>query len=150
MGPDGKQLGIFPISQAIGLAKQLGYDLVEVAPNVRPPVCRIVDSGKFIYEQSKKEKKKKHSSSQMKEIRFSSKIGEHDYNFKVKHIRNFLEKGHRVKVSVFFRGREITHSERGKEILDKVTDEVRDIAKIDKFPSIDGRYMTMILVPEQH
>ncbi len=151
IGSDGKQLGIMAPQQALDIAKRTKLDLVEVAADAKPPVCRILNYGKYLYEQDKKAKKskKKQHTVQVKGVRFSSKIGEHDYNFKVNHVRKFLEKGNKVKVWVFFRGREITHQEIGREILDRIADDVSDIGEVEQAGTMEGRMMTMLLAPEK-
>lgn len=131
-------------------AAEYGLDLVEVSPNSRPPVCRIMDFGKFKYELSKKDKlaKKKQHTFQMKEMRFRPKIEEHDYQFKTKHVRAFIESGNKVKVFVIFRGREMAHTEYGQKILDRVKVDMDDIALIDVEPKLEGRNLSMILSPK--
>jgi len=128
---------------------ELGLDLVEVAPNSRPPVCRILDFGKFKYELSKKDKaaKKKQHTFQMKEMRYRPKIDNHDFEFKTRHVREFLESGSKVKTFVMFRGREMAYVEQGRKILDRVAEEVSDISSVEMEPKLDGRKMTMVLVP---
>lgn len=147
---DGNQLGIMSVPEALDVAKSKGLDLVEVAPSADPPVCRIMDYGKFRYEQQKKqqEAKKKQTTIQLKEIKFRPKTDEHDFQTKVKHIRRFLSAGDRCKVTIFFRGREIVHKDRGKEILDRVVQELSDIAKVEQTPTFEGRTMSLILAPE--
>ncbi len=124
-------------------------DLVEVAPNSRPPVCRILDYGKYKYELSKKDRqaKKRQHSVQLKEMRYRPKIDEHDFQFKTKHVRNFIESGSKVKAFVLFKGREMAHTELGRIILDRVAEELNDIATVDIPPKQDGRNMSMVLVP---
>jgi translation initiation factor IF-3 len=150
IGPDGAQLGIIPIGEALKRANEYHLDLVEVAPNSKPPVCRIMDFGKYKYELSKKDRlaKKKQHSFQLKEMRFRPKIEEHDYQFKTKHVRSFLESGNKVRVFVFFRGREMTHIEFGRDILDRVMKDMEDIANVDVEPKMEGRNMSMILSPK--
>ncbi|RME01985.1 MAG: translation initiation factor IF-3 [Calditrichaeota bacterium] len=145
---DGKQLGIMPISQALRLAEEQELDLVEVAPNSNPPVCRIMDFGKYKYEQSKKEKsnKKKQVSMQVKEIRLRPKIEEHDYEFKTKHARKFLEAGNKVKATVIFRGREMAYQQFGRELLNRMIEDLSDIAKVAREPIMEGRQMVVYLV----
>jgi len=128
---------------------ELGLDLVEVAPNSRPPVCRILDFGKFKYELSKKDKaaKKKQHTFQMKEMRYRPKIDNHDFEFKTRHVREFLESGSKVKTFVMFRGREMAYVEQGRKILDRVAEELSDISSVEMEPKLDGRKMTMVLVP---
>ncbi len=146
---DGEQLGILSKDEAIRTAQERGLDLVEVAPNADPPVCRIMDFGKYKYQQQKKqqEAKKRQSVVQLKEIKVRPKTDEHDYQTKLKHIRRFLEDGDRVKVTVFFRGREIVHKDRGLTILQRVMAETEDIAKVEQEPRSEGRTMNMFLVP---
>ncbi|MCM8758744.1 MAG: translation initiation factor IF-3 [Candidatus Omnitrophica bacterium] len=146
---DGKQLGIFPREQAIMMAKDRLMDLVEIVPNANPPVCRILDFKRFLYEQKKKEKeaKKRQRATQMKEIRLRPEISEHDYNFKKQHIEEFLKEGHRVKVSVAFKGREILHKERGYKILQKLINDLGPIAKVEKSPHEEGRFLNVIIIP---
>jgi len=131
------------------MAKERLMDLVELVPNANPPVCRILDFKRFLYEQKKKEKeaKKKQKAVQMKEIRLRPEISEHDYNFKKQHIEDFLKQGHRVKVSVAFRGREILHKERGYSILQKLINDLGPIAKVERSPREEGRFLNVILIP---
>lgn len=146
---DGKQLGIVPRDQAIAMAKERLMDLVEIVPNTNPPVCRILDFKRFLYEQKKKEKeaKKKQRATQMKEIRLRPEISEHDYNFKKQHIEEFLKEGHRVKVSVAFKGREILHKERGYRILQRLINDLGSVAKVEKSPQEEGRFLNVIIIP---
>ena len=145
----GEQLGILNRNQAIDIAKEKGLDLVEVAANAEPPVCKIMDYGKYKFEQKKKkqEAKKKAAVVQVKEIKVRPKTDEHDYQTKLKHIRRFLESGDRCKVTVFFRGREIVHKDRGLAILERAMEDTRDIAKVDQMPRAEGRTLHMLLVP---
>ncbi len=131
------------------MAQEQGYDLVEVSPNAEPPVCRIMDFGKFKYEQQKKkqEAKKNQAVVQIKEIKVRPKTDDHDYETKVRHIRRFLEAGDRCKVSVFFRGREIVHKDRGEAILDRIIEDTSDIAKVEQEARTEGRMLQMLLVP---
>ncbi len=151
IGPDGDQIGIIPTSEALQRAVGLGLDLVEVAPNSRPPVCRILDYGKYKYELSKKDKaaKKKQHTFQMKEMRYRPKIDNHDFDFKTRHVREFIESGSKVKVFVMFRGREMAYTERGEQILRRVAEVLADVASIEMEPRLDGRNMTMVLCPSQ-
>jgi len=138
-----------PLHEALRLVDATGLDLVEVAPEAQPPVCRIMDYGKFRYEQRKKTHgAKKHGVVDIKEVKMGSRTDPHDIEHKVKNIRNFIDKGQRVKVSIFFRGREITHPELGKEILVGVSKQVTDIAKVDIEPRLEGRSMAMLLTPK--
>lgn len=145
----GEQLGVMPSAKALALARERGYDLVEVAPQTEPPVCRLLDYGKFKYEQTKKEHeaRKRQKSVFLREVRFRPKIGKHDIEFKMRTIRKLLAEGDKVKVSVLFRGREITHPHLGKEILDNVANELHDVATVEKSPEMDARRMIMILNP---
>lgn len=147
---DGGQVGIIPTTEALERAREIGLDLVEIAPTSKPPVCRIMDYGRYKYEQSKKDKlaKKKQHTSQLKEMRYRPKIDEHDYDFKTKHVRGFLESGCKVKAFVFFRGREMAHQDLGRRVLDRLIDEMKDIANVDIKPTMEGRKMNMILAPK--
>ena len=146
---DGKQSGIMPLGEALRLAEGKELDLVEVSPTATPPVCRIMDYGKFRYLQKKKvqESRKNQTQVLLKEVKLGSRTSEHDLDFKVNHIRRFLEKKQRVKVSVLFRGREITHPEIGREMLDKVVDKVQDIGSLDGQARMEGRNMSVLVVP---
>ena len=146
---EGNMVGEIPTVDAQRMALEAGLDLVEVAPNVRPPVCRIMDYGKFKYEQQKKKKESsKHHQVQLKEIRLRPKTGDHDIQFKIKRARSFLEHRDKVKINILFRGRENAHHDRGREILQNIIGELEDIAKVEKPPSMDGgRMMSTILAP---
>ncbi len=130
-------------------AQEQGLDLVEVAANADPPVCRIMDYGKFRYEQQKKkqEAKKRQTVMQIKEIKFRPKTDEHDYQTKLKHIRRFLDDGDRCKATIFFRGREVVHKERGQAILDRIIQDTQDVGKVEQQPQFEGRTMFMMLSP---
>ncbi|NMC48107.1 MAG: translation initiation factor IF-3 [Desulfovibrio sp.] len=147
---DGQQVGIIPTSEALRMAQERGLDLVEVAPGAEPPVCRIMDFGKFKYQQQKKqqEARKKQTVIQLKEIKVRPKTDEHDYQTKLKHIRRFLDAGDRCKVTVFFRGREIVHKDRGLTILSRIVEDLGELAKMEKEPKSEGRTMTMLLAPQ--
>lgn len=149
IGAEGEQIGILPRMEAIALAKEAGMDLVEVAATADPPVCRIMDFGKFKYEQQqkKKEAKKNQSVVQIKEIKVRPKTDDHDYETKLRHIRRFLGDGDRCKVTVFFRGREIVHKDRGQAILERVIEDTKDIGKVEQEPSAEGRTLQMLLMP---
>jgi translation initiation factor IF-3 len=150
IGPDGEQIGIIPTKEALDRAREAGLDLVEVSPNSRPPVCRILDYGKYKYNQAKKaasSKKRQHMVS-IKGMRFRPKIEEHDYQFKMKHVREFLEQGNKVKCFVLFRGREKAHTEFGREILDRLAQDLKEIATIENLPKMEGHSMTMLLSPQ--
>ncbi len=148
--PDGNQIGVVPTNKALSTALTFGLDLVEVSPNANPPVCKIMDYGRFKYEQTKKlqEAKKKQSSFQLKEIKVRPKTGEHDLNVKLGHIRKFLGKKDKVKVTVMFRGREITLSNTGRELLVRIAGEVSDLSVVEQMPKFEGRTMMMILAPK--
>jgi len=148
---DGKMLGIMTRNEALRIAEQREVDVVEIAPQANPPVCKIIDYGKFIYEIQKKEKqqKKNQVTSQLKEIRFKWRTATHDFNFKVKHARSFIEDGNKVKASVMFRGREITHQEIGKELLMKFIEAMADVAKLDQPLKFEGKNLSVILSPEK-
>ena len=147
--PEGEQVGIVPIERALELAEELGLDLVEVAPMARPPVCRIMDYGKFKYEEQRKarEARKKQHQIQLKEVKMRPGIEEHDFEFKTRHARRFLEEGNKVKVTMMFRGRQMAHPEIGREVLDRVMKDLSDIAKVEMSPTMEARAMTMVLVP---
>jgi len=148
--PDGNQMGIIPTSQALEVAAGFGLDLVEISPNADPPVCKIMDYGKYKYEQTKKqqEAKKKQSTFQLKEIKVRPKTGAHDLKVKTSHIKKFLEKKDKVKVTVIFRGREIMLSDRGKELLAEIADEVSELSIVEQFPKFEGRTIVMVLAPK--
>lgn len=145
----GKQLGIYPTREALRMAQDRGLDLVEVAPNARPPVCRILAYGKYMYERSRREReaRKAQKQSEVKEIRLRPKIAEHDVMVKVKRARQFLADGAKVRVRVRFRGREITHKEIAKELLDRIAEQMSDVAIIEQRPAMEGYTMLMILAP---
>ena len=145
---DGAQLGVMNSEDAMRIAQQRELDLVEVAPTASPPVCRIMDYGKFRYAQKKKaqESRKKSAATVLKEVKVGSQTSIHDVDFKVGHIRDFLSEGHRVKVSVFFRGRSITHPELGKAMLDRIADKVSDVAAVEQQARMEGRSMSMMLI----
>jgi translation initiation factor IF-3 len=147
IGPDGDQYGIIPTEDALERARDLGLDLVEVSPNSKPPVCRILDYGKYKYELAKKDKlaKKKQHSFQLKEMRYRPKIDEHDFQFKTKHVSEFIEAGSKVRVFVMFRGREMAHTEFGRDVLDRVADTLKEVACIENQPKLEGRNMSMTL-----
>ena len=148
--PDGEQIGVVPIETALSTAADLGLDLVEVSPNANPPVCKIMDYGRYKYEQTKKkqEAKKKQTTFQVKEIKVRPKTGDHDLQVKMGHIRKFLGKKDKVKVTVLFRGREITLSDRGRELLQRIATEFEDIAVVEQLPKFEGRTMMMVLSPK--
>ncbi len=147
----GQQLGIMPVENALREARTRGLDLVEVAPNANPPVCRLLDYGKYVYERARKEREARKAQrakmADIKEIRLRPKTGEHDIAYKCRDIRRFIQEGAKVKVRVRFRGREITHPEIGRELLDRIAAELEDVASVEQRPRMDGRSMLMILNP---
>ena len=150
IGNDGEQLGVFPTQEALNMAEEKDQDLVEVAPNSSPPVCRIMDYGKFKYQQSKRahEAKKKQKIIHVKEVKLRPNTDQHDYNFKLKNAFRFLESGDKVKVLVFFRGREIVHRENGQKLLVRVTETLEDIAVVEQEAKQEGRTLCMIFAPK--
>jgi translation initiation factor IF-3 len=148
---EGENLGVKPINEALDIARDAELDLVEVAPNANPPVTRVMDFGKFLYEQSKKEREARKSQKQVevKEIRLRPKTNEHHLGFKIKNAREWLEDGNKVKVRVRFRGREITYPEVALEQLNTIVDELSDIAMVEQKPQMDGRTMLMLLAPDK-
>ena len=149
IGQEGDQLGIVATADALQMAEEQGLDLVEVAPNEKPPVCRIMDFGKYKYQQSKRlqQAKKKQKVILVKEIKLRPKTEEHDYNFKSQHVRRFLQDGHKAKVTIVFRGREMAHTELGRRILDRMAGELEDVSTIEQTPKQEGRNMAMVLSP---
>lgn len=147
---DGSQLGVMPTEKAIALAEESNLDLVEVSPTARPPVCRIVDYGKYKYERNKKlrQSKKKQHTIQVKEIKLRPKIEEHDYQFKRRHAEEFLEKAHKVKFTVIFRGRELDHKELGARVLERMKEDLAHIGVIERPAQFEGRLMTMFMAPQ--
>ena len=149
---DGKQIGIVKLAEALGLAEEAGLDLVEVAPMAKPPVCKIMDFGKYKYQQHKRaqEAKKNQRIIHVKEIKLRPKTDEHDLGFKLNHARKFLSSGNKVKITIIFRGREMTHPDIGNELLDRVASGIEDLGVIEQRPKMEGRNMTMILAPKGH
>jgi translation initiation factor IF-3 len=149
VGEKGEQLGVMPLYQALELAKKKSYDLVEVAPTSVPPVCRLMDYGKFKYEQAKKERemKKGQKTSILREIRLRPKIGEHDFEAKTRSVKKLLEGGDKVKITIMFRGREITHAQLGFKLLEKMMENVKGTVTIERQPMMEGSRMFMILTP---
>lgn len=148
IGEDGAQIGVLPIRQALALAEEHGLDLVEIAPNAHPPVCKVVDYGKFRYERTRRARtaRKKQHTIDVKEVRLRPKIDDHDYDFKCKNARRFLEGRDKVKVSVLFRGREKSHAERGRVLLEKFASDLADIGVVEQHPQMDGRSVIMVMV----
>lgn len=151
VGQDGEQIGIKPLSEALNIARATGLDLVEVADQARPPVCRIMDYGKFKYEadQRAKESRKKASNLTVKEMKYRPKIGIGDFDTKTRKVESFLDEGHKVKVTIMFRGREMQHPELGRKILDKVAVAIGHVGKVEFHPRQDGRNMVMVLAPDK-
>ena len=144
-------MGIISIGEARERAEEAGLDLVEVAPNADPPVCRIMDYGKYKYQLSKKahDAKKKQSVVSVKEVKVSPKTQEHDLSFKIRHMQRFLENGDKVKVTMVFRGREITHTEIGREVLDRIVQDIEEYGSVEVSPKLEGRHMVMIIAPKK-
>ncbi len=151
VGPEGEQIGIVPIAEALAKAKEAGLDLVKIAPRAKPPVCRIIDYGKFRYEQSRKEKeaRKKQKTVDIKEVRLSPNIDTNDLNTKVGAARKFLAKGNKVKVTLRFRGREMAHMANGRVIMDQFAEQLSDISAVEKAPKVEGRSLTMVLAEKK-
>ena len=149
--PDGNQIGVIPTYKAIAVANDFGLDLVEVSPNANPPVCKIMDYGRYKYEQTKKkqEAKKKQATFQLKEIKLRPKTDEHDLKTKIGHIKKFIERKDKVKVTVIFRGREIALSQLGRNLLERVVQETEEISSVEQPPKFEGRTMIMVLSPKQ-
>ncbi len=149
IGADGEQVGIVSSRQALEMAEEAGLDLVEVAPNARPPVCKLLDYGKYKYEQKQKAKEARRNAShiQVKEVKLRPKTDENDILTKIRHIRRFLEDGDKAKITIMFRGREITHSDRGRTILERIKEEIGEDANVEMGPRMEGRTMIMIMAP---
>jgi translation initiation factor IF-3 len=151
VGPDGQQIGIVPLPEALTIAREADLDLVEVAAQANPPVCRIMDYGKYKYEaaQKVKESRRKASNVSIKEMKYRPKISKGDFDTKTRKVERFLQDGHKVKVTLTFRGREMHHPELGRRILDEVVEALQDLARVEIFPRVDGRNMTMVLAPDR-
>ena len=151
MDPDGVQLGIKPLPEALAIAKQLDLDLVEVAPMANPPVCRIMDFGKFKFDEAQraKESRRKAVHVGIKEMKYRPKIGPGDFDTKTRQVAKFLNEGHKVKITIMFRGREVYHPEHGKRILDRIAEQMEGIAKVEAEPKLDNRNMIMVLAPDK-
>ena len=149
IGSDGGNIGTLPLNKAIELAKQEGLDLIEISPNANPPVCKIMDMGKYKYDLQKKANvaKKKQKTVALKEIKLRPGTDTHDYNFKIKNAKKFITKGDKVKFTVKFKGREMQHTELGRELMNKIIEETKDIAKVESRPKFEGRQMVMIIQP---
>lgn len=149
VGPDGKQIGIKPVEEALRIAEEMDLDLVEVAPLAEPPVCKIMDYGKYRYEQTvkMKEARKKQAVVVYKEMKMRPKIDRHDYEIKKRHIERFLKAGNKVKVTIMFRGREMTHTDLGKSLLQQLAEELAELGTVESEPKLEGRNMQMIMTP---
>jgi translation initiation factor IF-3 len=145
----GEQVGVISRYDALRMAEEVGLDLVEVAPGADPPVCKILDFGKYKYEAQKKksEARKKQKVIEIKEIKMRPGIDEHDYQVKLRNMRRFIDEGDKVKVTIRFRGRELVHQDLGLKVLDRVRDELEDVSKIEQVPKIEGRQMVMVIAP---
>ncbi len=150
IGEEGEQMGVLPTREALAIAQEKELDLVEVAPNASPPVCRIMDYGKFKYRQSKRahEAKKHQKVIHIKEVKFRPNTDQHDFDFKIKHLQRFLENGDKAKVVIFFKGREIVHRENGRKLLDRVAEAMEDVGVVEAAPKQEGRTLIMILAPK--
>ena len=146
---DGEMVGVLSVEEGIELAYEAGLDLVEISPNAEPPVCKVLDYGKYKYEEQKRknEARKKQKTIDVKEIKMRPGIDEHDYQVKLRSMVRFLGEGDKVKVTIRFRGRELVHNELGMKVLDRVRDETEELAKVEAFPRLEGRMMTMVLAP---
>jgi translation initiation factor IF-3 len=149
--PDGAQLGIKPLPEALAIAKELDLDLVEVAPMANPPVCRIMDFGKFKFDEAQraKESRRKAVHVGIKEMKYRPKIGPGDFDTKTRQVAKFLDAGHKVKITIMFRGREVYHPEHGKRILDRIAEQMEGVAKVEAEPKLDNRNMIMVLAPDK-
>jgi translation initiation factor IF-3 len=149
IGENGEQIGVVPVEEAIRAAQERQLDLVEVAPTARPPVVKIMDYGKFRFEQAKAARaaRKKQHTIHLKEVKFRPGINSHDFEFKTRHARQFLEEGNKVKVTMMFRGRQVTHPELGEQVLDRVYEVLKDVAKVEAEAKFEGRNMVMVLAP---
>jgi translation initiation factor IF-3 len=151
IGAEGENLGVLSPSKALALAEQAGLDLVEISPNANPPVCKIMDLGKFKYEQQKREAeaRKKQKTIEVKEVKFRPNTDVHDYDVKMRNVTRFLEGGDKVKVTLRFRGREMAHQNLGRELLERVAEDTKELGKVENFPKMEGRQMVMMIGPSQ-
>lgn len=151
IGPDGEQVGIVGVPEALSYADRLNLDLVEVAPNAAPPVCKVMDYGKYRYEQEQKAKeaRKRQTTISIKEIKLRPKIDDHDFDTKKGHVERFLRKGDKVKLTIMFRGRELVHPHLGERLLRRMADDLVDVGEIESEPNLDGRNMVMMLAPKR-
>lgn len=150
IGPQGESLGIVPRDEAMRKADEYGLDLVEIAPEAHPPVCKIIDYSKFLFEEEKKAKeaKKKQKSTQLKEVKFRPNTDEHDYSFKLDHIKKFLEKGSKVKITIWFRGRQMVHKEFGYQIIERLKNDLQGYGAIESDPQMEGRFLIVFFTPK--
>jgi len=148
---DNIEVGVYPLKQALGISEELGLDLVEISPNAEPPVCKVMDYKKFVYEQKKREKvmKAKASKVVIKEIRFGPNTDDHDYEFKKKHGEKFLKEGAKLKAYVFFKGRSIIYKDQGEILLLKLAQELEEFGKVEQMPKLEGKRMTMFIAPKK-
>lgn len=153
IGPGGEQLGVKPIKDALTLASYAGFDLVLISPSANPPVCKIMDYNKFKYESKKKQKenmkKQRETNLELKEYRLSVTIDVHDFDTRVRNAAKYLEKGHKVKVSIKFKGREMAHPELGREVLIRFAEALKEVSSVEQHPKMEGRFMTMLLMPNK-
>ena len=148
IGPNSEQIGVLPIADALKQAEEAGLDLVEVSPTANPPVCRIIDYGKYRYEQSKKQQGAKQKSTQLKEVKLRPFTDTHDVEFKTRHVKDFLAEGHKVKITVMFRGREMAHQDAGRVVLGKIIEALGPVAQVEQQPRMEGRNMSILLSPK--
>lgn len=149
MDEDGQQVGVVPTKEALQMSEERGVDLVEVAPNAKPPVCRLMDYGKYKYELKKQATAKKQKTQMLKEVKFRPNIGDHDLEVKINRIREFLEDDNKAKIRIFFRGREIVHPEIGRMLANKIVERVSDVGGIDMAPKLEGKNLIMVLSPKK-
>jgi len=153
IGPNGEQLGVKPFNDALTLAQVAGFDLVLISPGAKPPVCKIMDYNRYKYENKKKQKenmkRQRENNLETKEYRLSVSIDIHDFNTRLKNASKYLEKGHKIKVTIMFRGRQMAHTELGRDVLLRFAEAVKDIAVVEQKPKLDGRFMTMLLAPNK-
>ncbi len=146
---DGAQLGIMPTAEALKLSQEQGVDLVEISPNAKPPVCRLMDYGKYKYELKKQASAKKQKPQVLKEVKFRPNIGDHDLDVKINRIRSFLEDDHKTKIRIFYRGREIVHPQIGQMLANKILERVADLGGVDTPPKMEGKNLTMVIAPKK-
>ncbi len=149
---DGSQIGVVPTREALRRAQERGLDLVEVAMNADPPVCRIMDYGKYKYEKEKRDRqaRRHQSTSRLKEVKFHANVAEHDYETKIRHAREFIQEGHPVRFSIYFRGREMAHTDLGFALMQRVMNDCRDVGRVDQAPRMIGRNLVMLMAPQSH